>query len=190
MRQGEDGAGAVTRVDLAAAGAAVFHAREHLQRILAQTHSVSQLRRLENQGARCARGTTASGMNKRIKCLMCEAGTWPARRDGGGGGRCGSAAGAEGARTTTVERVGVRVRSAMKPMPHASFSLAGSYSPTFFGAVVTPAVRCASADMAPTHGAKSPSLLLSDRSSPNLFVEMASLAKQMPCASMAEKGRE
>eukprot|EP01045_Picozoa_sp_COSAG04_P019985 COSAG04_NODE_1997_length_5039_cov_2.659514_5_plen_226_part_00 len=79
-----------------------------------------------------------------------------ARRDGGGGGRCGSGAGAEGARTTTVERVGVRVRSAMKPMPHASFSLAGSYSPTFFGAVVTPAVRCASADMAPTRGAKSP----------------------------------
>ena len=65
----------------------------------------------------------------------------------------------------------------MKPMPHASFSLAGSYSPTFFGAVVTPAVRCASADMAPTHGAKSPASLLSDRSSANLFVEMASLAK-------------
>ena len=64
----------------------------------------------------------------------------------------------------------------MKPMPHASFSLAGSYSPTFFGAVVTPAVRCASADMAPTHGAKTPSLL-SDGSSANLFVEMASLAK-------------
>ena len=76
VRQGEDGAGAVTRVDLAAAGAAVFHAREHLQRILAQTHSVSQLRRLENQGARCARGTAASGMSKRIRCLMCEAGTW------------------------------------------------------------------------------------------------------------------
>ena len=36
VRQGEDGAGAVTRVDLAAAGAAVLHAREHLQRILAQ----------------------------------------------------------------------------------------------------------------------------------------------------------
>ena len=87
-----------------------------------------------------------------------------------------SAAGAE-ARTTTVERVGFRVRSAMKPMPHASFSLAGSYSPTFFGAVVTPAVRCASADMAPTHGAKSPESAGPDRSSANLFVEMASLAK-------------
>lgn len=94
MWQGEDGAGAVTRVDFAAAGATVFHAREHLQRILAQMHSVSQLRRLENQGARCARGTAASGMNERFKCLMCEAGTWPARR-GGGGGRCGSGAGAE-----------------------------------------------------------------------------------------------
>ena len=78
-----------------------------------------------------------------------------------------SAAGAE-ARTTTVERVGFRVRSAMKPMPHASFSLAGSYSPTFFGAVVTPAVRCASADMAPTHGAKSPESALG-RKQPESF---------------------
>lgn len=155
MRQVEDRAGTIAGVDFASAGAAVFHAAQHREAILPHQHGVKTGHRRCATAApdqlspdKVARGRVSTGA--RAPALRTD--QREHRRWGGGAQQWGCPGGTEqgaaGAaqtavdgtepqkRTTTVSRVARLFRSAMKPMPQASRSYAGSYSPTAFGGPV------------------------------------------------------